>query len=170
MESFLTNVNVPNKGQANSAPRSLLLICSFKSNQPKILITWSALGYSNGTGLAQAFYSCVQGGVGLRDSWAKRATRVREKFLKEEDEQHCQKSRNGNLRRECSPTRETVIIQQSSAGTYQVPQMGPHTPSTPPFLFHAGSTQSKTTKRSLSLSVAALSICILNAVLLSHTP
>ena len=29
----------PNTGQANSAPWSLLLICSFKSNQPKILIT-----------------------------------------------------------------------------------------------------------------------------------
>ena len=33
----------PKKGQANSTPRSLLLICSFKINQPKILITLTAL-------------------------------------------------------------------------------------------------------------------------------
>ena len=33
----------PNNGQSNTSPRSLLLICSFKINQPKILIKYHAL-------------------------------------------------------------------------------------------------------------------------------
>ena len=33
-----TNANVSQKGKQNSCPQSLLLICSFKNNQPKILI------------------------------------------------------------------------------------------------------------------------------------
>ena len=45
---------------------------------------WPGLVYSDWTGLAQAFHSCDQG----RMVMTKRAMWVREKFLREKEEQH----------------------------------------------------------------------------------
>ena len=56
-----TNAKVSQKGKQNSGLRSLLLICSFKNNQPKILITsTSPLPYMHGITQRweRSFYPC----------------------------------------------------------------------------------------------------------------